>query len=38
VTGAEAERDDFVFFGFVIGFESEWGYYIKYNPSGKIPL
>ncbi len=27
VTEGEAEADDFLFFGHVIGFESEWGYF-----------
>src|SRR5215210_3732195 len=27
VTEGEAEGDDFVFFGFVKGFEEEWGYF-----------
>lgn len=27
VTEGEAEADDFMFFGHVIGFESEWGYF-----------
>ncbi len=28
ITEGEQENDDFVFFGFVIGFEEEWGYFI----------
>jgi hypothetical protein len=27
ITEGETEGDDFVFFGFVIGFEEEWGYF-----------
>lgn len=27
VTEGQEEADDFIFFGFVIGFESEWGYF-----------
>ena len=27
VTEGEAETEDFLFFGHVIGFESEWGYF-----------
>lgn len=27
VTEGEAAADDFIFFGHVIGFESEWGYF-----------
>ncbi len=27
VTEGSAEGDDFIFFGFVIGFEKEWGYF-----------
>lgn len=27
VTEGEPEGDDFTFFGYVIGFESEWGYF-----------
>ncbi len=27
VTEGEAEAEDFLFFGHVIGFESEWGYF-----------
>ncbi len=27
VTEGEQEGDDFVFFGFVVGFEEEWGYF-----------
>ncbi len=27
VTEGQAEADDFMFFGHVIGFESEWGYF-----------
>lgn len=27
VTEAESVGDDFLFFGYVIGFESEWGYF-----------
>lgn len=27
VTEGEAQADDFLFFGYVIGFESEWGYF-----------
>ncbi|MFZ1700887.1 MAG: DUF2958 domain-containing protein [Pyrinomonadaceae bacterium] len=27
VTEGQPEGDDFVFFGYVIGFESEWGYF-----------
>ena len=27
VTEGQAERSDFTFFGYVIGFEAEWGYF-----------
>lgn len=27
VTEGTAEEDDFIFFGYVIGFEEEWGYF-----------
>ena len=27
VTEGNAEEDDFIFFGYVIGFEKEWGYF-----------
>lgn len=27
VTEGQAEEDDFLFFGYVIGFEREWGYF-----------
>lgn len=27
VTEGSAEEDDFIFFGYVIGFEREWGYF-----------
>lgn len=27
VTEGSEENDDFIFFGFVIGFEKEWGYF-----------
>lgn len=27
VTEGEAEANDFLFFGYVVGFESEWGYF-----------
>ena len=28
VTEGEADEDDFRFFGYVIGFEEEWGYFV----------
>ena len=28
VTEGRAESDDFLFFGYVIGFEEEWGYFV----------
>jgi len=26
-TGGEAQADDFLFYGYVVGFEAEWGYF-----------
>lgn len=34
VTEGEQEDGDYVFFGYVIGFESEWGYFVRHEARG----
>ena len=43
VTEGEAREDDFLFFGFVCGFEEEWGYFVlselvSVGGGGRLPI